>query len=289
MNEIHTRLGIRATCGIGTNLYLCKIALDITAKHSPDFIGFLDEETFKKTLWDHRPLTDFWRIGGGTAERLARYGILTMRDIAETPEDYLYRWFGIDGELLIDHAWGRESTTMKDIKNYRAKTNCLSSGQVLMRDYSFEEARLIVKEMLDLMCLELVSKRLITDSVSIYIGYSNSLDLPGAKGTASIAKKTNADSLIVPAVTALYDHIVNPAYPVRRININMNRVVPDSGAEQLSLLDEIDTTKDKAIQETVLQIKSRYGKNAILKGMNFEEAATTRERNRQIGGHKSGE
>lgn len=289
MNEIHTRLGIRATCGIGTNLYLCKIALDITAKHSPDFIGFLDEETFKKTLWDHRPLTDFWRIGGGTAERLARYGIFTMRDIAETPEDYLYSWFGIDGELLIDHAWGRESTTMKDIKNYRAKTNCLSSGQVLMRDYSFEEARLIVKEMLDLMCLELVSKRLITDSVSIYIGYSNSLDLPGAKGTASIAKKTNADSLIIPAVTALYDHIVNPAYPVRRININMNRVVPDSGAEQLSLLDEIDTTKDKAIQETVLQIKSRYGKNAILKGMNFEEAATTRERNRQIGGHKSGE
>lgn len=289
MNEIHTRLGIRATCGIGTNLYLCKIALDITAKHSPDFIGFLDEETFKKTLWDHRPLTDFWRIGSGTAERLARYAIFTMRDIAETPEDYLYSWFGIDGELLIDHAWGRESTTMQDIKNYRAKTNCLSSGQVLMRDYSFEEARLILKEMLDLMCLDLVSKRLITDSVSIYIGYSNSLNVPGAKGTAAIAKKTNADSLIIPAVTALYDHIVNSAYPVRRININFNRVSSDNGAEQLSLLDEVDTTKDKAIQETVLQIKSRYGKNAILKGMNFEEAATTRERNRQIGGHKSGE
>lgn len=289
ISEIHKRLGVRATCGIGTNLYLCKIALDITAKHSPDFIGYLDEQTFQDTMWNHKPLTDFWRIGGRTAELLARYGIFTMGDIARTPEDVLYKWFGIDAELLIDHAWGRESTTIQDIKNYRAKSNCLSSGQVLMRDYSFTEARLIVKEMLDLICLDMVSKNLITDSVSLYVGYSNSLDIPGAKGTANITKKTNADSLIIPAVTALYDHIVNPEYPVRRININCNRVVSDGGAEQLSMFDEDDTVKNKVIQETMLKIKSKYGKNAILKGMNFEDAATTRERNRQIGGHKSGE
>lgn len=289
MDEIYNKIGVRATCGIGTNLYLCKIALDITAKHSPDFIGFLDEEAYRQTMWNHKPLTDFWRIGGRTAERLVRYGIFTMGDIAKTPEDILYKWFGIDAELLIDHAWGRESTTMKDIKNYRAKSNCLSSGQVLMRDYSFMEARLIVKEMLDLLCLDMVSKNLITDSISIYIGYSNTLAVPGAKGTANITKKTNADSLIIPAVTALYNHIVNPNYPIRRINITCNRVTSDNCAEQLTVFDEDDTIKNKVIQETMLGIKARYGKNAILKGMNFEEAATTRERNQQIGGHKSGE
>ncbi len=288
MDEIYKRVGVRATCGIGTNLYLSKIALDITAKHSPDFIGFLDEEAFKKTMWQHKPLTDFWRIGNGTAERLARYGIYTMEDIAKAPEDLLYKLFGIDAELVIDHAWGRESTTIKDIKNYRAKTNCLSSGQVLMRDYSFLEARLIVKEMLDLLCLDMVNKNLITDSVSLYVGYSNSLNVHGVHGTANIGKQTNADSLIIPAVTSLYDRIVNREYPVRRINLTCNRVVNDNGAEQLSVFDDEDTIKNKVIQETVLKIKSRYGKNAILKGMNFQEAATTRERNQQIGGHKAG-
>ena len=288
MEEIYKHVGVRATCGIGTNLYLCKIALDITAKHSPDFIGFLDEDDFKKTMWKHKPLTDFWRIGRGTAERLAKYGIYTMEDIALAPEDLLYKWFGIDAELLIDHAWGRESTTIKDIKNYRAKTNCLSSGQVLMRDYSFSEARLIVKEMVDVLCLDMVAKNLITDSVSLYVGYSNALDIPGAHGTAAISKQTNADSVIIPAVTSLYDRIVNREYPVRRINLTCNRVVNDNGAEQLSFFDEEDTVKNKVIQETMLRIKSRYGKNAILKGMNFQESATTRERNQQIGGHKAG-
>ncbi len=290
MDEIYKKIGVRATCGIGTNLYLCKIALDITAKHSPDFIGILDEEKYRKTMWNHKPITDFWRIGKGTAERLARYSIFTMGDIAKTPEEILYKWFGIDAELLIDHAWGRESTTMADIKSYKAKSNCLSSGQVLMRDYTFLEARLIIKEMLDLLCLDMVSKKLVTDSVSVYVGYSNVLKISGAKGTAQIAVKTNADSLIIPAVTTLYDRIVNPKYPVRRINITVNRVAPDTGAEQLTLFDNTaDTDKNRIIQETVLKIKAKHGKNAILKGMNFEEAATTRERNRQIGGHKSGE
>ena len=287
MDEVYKRVGVRATCGIGTNLYLCKIALDITAKKSPDFIGILNEKSYRETMWNHKPLTDFWRIGNGTAERLARYGINTMADIAHTPEDILYKWFGIDAELLIDHAWGRESTTMSDIKNYQAKSNCLSSGQVLMRDYTFLEARLIVKEMLDLLCLDMVSKKLITDSFSLYVGYSNTLGVSGAKGTAQTAKKTNADSLIIPAVISLYDRVVNPNYPVRRINITCNRVVADNGAEQLTLFDEIDTDRNRRLQETMLKIKARYGKNSILKGMNFQDAATTRERNEQIGGHKA--
>lgn len=289
MDEIYKRVGVRAACGIGTNLYLCKIALDITAKHSPDFIGMLDEETYRETMWNHKPLTDFWRIGHGTASRLAKYGIFTMGDIAHAPEDILYNRFGIDAELLIDHAWGRESVTMEDIKAYKAKTNCLSSGQVLIRDYSFCEARLILKEMLDLLCLDMVSKKLVCDSVSIYVGYSNSLDIPGAKGTADVAVKTNADSLIIPAVTALYNKIVNPRYPVRRINITCNRVTEDMGAQQLSVFSENDAEKNKIIQQTVLKIKAKHGKNSILKGMNLEPAATTRERNLQIGGHKSGE
>lgn len=287
MDEVYKRLGIRATCGIGTNLYLCKIALDITAKHSPDYIGFLDEESYIKTLWKHTPLTDFWRIGGRTAQRLAKYGILTMEDIAKAPEDMLYKWFGIDAELLIDHAWGRESTTIKDIKNYRSKSHCLSSGQVLMRDYNYSEARLIVKEMLDLLCLDMVSKNLITDSITLYVGYSNTLDVPGVNGTANIIKKTNSDTLIIPAVISLYDHIVNPEYPVRRINLTCNRVTSCQEAEQLSLLDTDDTSKNRVLQETMLGIKARFGKNAVLKGMNFNEAATTRERNNQIGGHKA--
>ncbi len=287
MDEVHKRVGVRATCGIGTNLYLCKIALDITAKHSPDFVGALDEKTYRETMWNYTPITDFWRIGKGTAERLARYGIYTMGDIAHTPEEFLYKWFGIDAELLIDHAWGRESTTMQDIKNYKSKTNCLTSGQVLMRDYSFLEARLIIKEMLDLLCLDMVSKKLITDSFSLYVGYSNTLNIQGARGTAQTAKKTNADSLVIPAVTSLYDRIVNPMYPVRRINITCNNVVADNGAEQLTLFDEADTNKNRILQETMLKIKSRYGKNSILKGMNYEDAATTRERNCQIGGHKA--
>ena len=289
MGDVFKKVGVRAACGIGTNLYLCKVALDITAKHSADFIGFLDEELYKTTMWNHKPITDFWRIGKGTAERLSKYGIYTMGDIARTPEDILYKWFGIDAELLIDHAWGREPTTIEDIKSYKAKSNCLSSGQVLMRDYSFFEARLILKEMLDLLCLDMVDKKLVTDSISIYVGFSNSLCLPSARGTAHLAVKTNADSLVIPAVTALYDRIVDDKYPVRRINITANRVIEDTNAQQLSIFQQPDTEKNKIIQGTLLKIKSKYGKNAILKGINFEAAATTRERNRQIGGHKSGE
>lgn len=295
MGEILREVGVRATCGIGTNLYLAKIALDITAKHAPDFIGVLDEISFKEILWDHKPLTDFWRIGKGTATTLERYGIKTMRQIAEMDEDFLYSLFGIDAELLIDHAWGREPVTISDIKAYKPKINSLSSGQVLMRDYSFEEGRLIVREMMDLLCLDLVDKGLVTDSVSVYIGYSNALHDDPVRGTAKLNKYTSADSVILPAVTGLYDRIVDRKKPVRRINISCNHVTEDDPnvSVQLSLFDNIEEDasekRNQKVQKAVLDIKKKYGKNAVLKGMNFSEAATTRERNRQIGGHKSGE
>ena len=246
-------------------------------------------------LFRSTPLTDFWRIGKGTATTLQRYGITTMRQIAEMDEDFLYKVFGIDAELLIDHAWGREPVTIADIKSYKPKTNSVSSGQVLMRDYSFEEGRLIVREMMDLLCLDLVEKGLVTDSVTLYIGYSNALNEEPARGTAKLNKVTSADSVILPAVTAVYDRIVDRKKPVRRINISCNNVTQYDQNDwvQLSLFDNIEADasakRNQKMQKAVIDIKKKYGKNAILKGMNFNEAATTRERNRQIGGHKSGE
>lgn len=290
MDDITRKVGVRATCGIGSNLYLCKVALDITAKHAADFIGELNEESYCRTLWSHRPLTDFWRVGHGTARTLAQHGIFTMGDIAHAPEETLYRLFGIDAELLIDHAWGREPTTIADIKAYKAKNNCLANGQVLMRDYTFDEGRLIAKEMADAMCLELLSKKLVTASVTLHVGYTNQANMKSTHGTATLAVETNEDTLVIPAVTALYDRIVHPDVPVRRMSITCNRVLPDPGVRQLTLFDSsIDQSRTRKIQDTVLQIKTKFGKNAILRGINLEEAATTRERNRQIGGHKSGE
>ncbi len=290
MQDVFESVGVRATCGIGTNLYLAKVALDITAKHSPDFIGMLDEISYKATMWNHTPLTDFWRVGRGTARRLEQKGIFTMGDIANTPEELLYNWFGIDAELLIDHANGREPTRLCDIKAYKSKTNCLTSGQVLMCDYSFVDAQIIVKEMMDSLCTDMVEKGLVTDSVTMYVGYSNSLNMDFARGSASVAIPTNADTLLIPAAVNLYKRIVDARYPIRRINITCNRVVKDCGVTQLSLLDDNEKLiKNKVIQETVLDIKKRFGKNSILKGISLSCAATARERNRQIGGHKSGE
>jgi len=289
MAEVLEKVGIRATCGIGSNMYLAKIALDITAKHAEDFIGELDEESYKEKLWDHRPLTDFWRIGPGTARRLERVGIFTMGDIARTDPDLLYSWFGIDAELLIDHAWGREPTEIAHIKSYKSKTNCIASGQVLMRDYSFSEARLIVKEMTDLMCLELVDTGMVTESVTLQVGFSNKLNLPPVKGTAKLPQPTASDEVVIPAVVEVYDKITPRDLPLRRINLTCNRIVP-AGAVQISFFDDPDEVKNNyELQKTVLGIKKKFGKNAIVKGMNLEKAATTMERNRQIGGHKSGE
>lgn len=289
MSDIFNELGIRATCGIGTNLYLTKVALDITAKHDADYIGELDEKSYSKLLWSHKPLTDFWRIGPGIANKLAIYGILTMGDIVHTDEDLLYHLFGVDAELLIDHVWGREPTTIADIKNYKSQNNCLTSGQVLMCDYPYEEGKLIVKEMMDLLCLDLVEKNLVTKSVTLHVGYSNHLKLNPAHGTFRLDDETNSDLILIPAITSLYEQIINPDFPIRRVNISCNNVIPEEFHQYSFFTDIVELEKNRKVQKAVLEIKHKFGKNAILKGMNFEEGAMTRERNHQIGGHKSGE
>lgn len=288
MQDVLDKTGIRATCGIGTNLYLTKIALDITAKHSPDFIGYLDENLFQEQLWDHKPLTDFWRIGVGTQARLEKYGIYTMRDIANANEDTLYRIFGIDAELLIDHAWGRETCTMADIKSYKSSAKSLSSGQVLMRDYNFEEGKLIIKEMIDLLSLDLVSQNLVTKSVSLNIGYSISNEMPPARGSVSLETAVNSDKVLRDELVKLYDRIVDRYTPIRRVNISCNNVSKEEYV-QFSFFDDVEALeKERKIQSVVVELKKKYGKDAVLKGMNFNDAATTIERNHQIGGHKSG-
>ena len=290
IDEIYETLHIRATCGIGTNLYLTKVALDIMSKHSPDFIGELNEESYKQKLWEHRPLKDFWRVGRRTERKLASYGIYTMKDITEADEELLYKLFGIDAELLIDHAWGRESTTMRDIKNFKPSTNSLSSGQVLACDYEYESGKLIVKEMMDLMCLDMVSKHLVSKSFTLHVGYSNYLDEDPAHGTFSLLDETNADVVLIPEIVKLYEEVVDPKMPIRRIYIVANNV-KEEGYHQLSIFDNEDKEelkdKNRKLQEAVLGIKNRYGKNAILKGMNLEEGGTTVERNSQIGGHRA--
>ena len=289
IKDVKDTVGTICTCGIGTNLYLAKIALDIKAKHAVDFIGVLDEESYRAELWEHRPITDFWQIGEGKATRLRNRGITSMHDVALASEDLLYNLFGIDAELLIDHAWGRESTTIADIKAYRSKSKSLSSGQVLMRDYKYQEGEIIAKEMMDQLCLDMAAKKLATDSVSLYVGYSYTQGVPGAGGTAKLATETNLATMLVPAIETLYRRIVDPRFVIRRVCLSCNNVVEDIGVLQLNMFE--DTTKqlrDKAIQETMLGIRAKYGKNSILKGVNFDPAATGRERNLQIGGHRSG-
>lgn len=289
LNDIYNTLKLRATCGIGTNLYLAKIALDITAKHSPDFIGYLDEELYCTKLWDHTPLTDFWRIGKGTANKLASYGIYTMGQIAKTDEDFLYRIFGIDAELLIDHAYGREPVTIADIKAYRPKSHSISSGQVLPCDYDFKKARLIVKEMTDLLCLQLVDKQLVTESITLQIGYSKGSGMGSVSGTAHMPVATSSDALAIPAVVKLYDELANPCHMIRRVNLSCNNVKPEGYLQYSFFADTGEQDKHRKLQQAMLKIKKKYGENAILKGINLEDGATTMERNLQIGGHRSGE
>ena len=289
MKDVRDTVGTICTCGIGTNLYLAKIALDLTAKHAEDFIGELDEESYRGKLWDHRPITDFWRISTGTEARLKRYGISTMRGIAMADEECLYRCFGIDAELLIDHAWGREPTTIADIKGYKSKSKSLSSSQVLMRDYKYSEGELIAKEMIDQLCIDMAAKKLVTESISLYVGYSYTEGVPGVGGTAQFARPTNLAVEVVPAIAALYRRIVNPTYVIRRIGLSCNGVVEDPQMLQLNMFEDVNRQlREKALQEALLAIRAKYGKNSVLKGMNYQEAATGRERNNQIGGHRSG-
>lgn len=333
--------GITATAGIGTNMYLCKIAMDIVAKHiEPDKNGVriaeLDEMSYRRLLWNHRPLTDFWRVGRGYSKKLEKIGLYTMGDIARCSigkstdyynEELLYKLFGINAELLIDHAWGYEPCTMEDVKAYKPETNSISSGQVLHCPYEFDKARLVVKEMIDLMALDLVDKGLVTNQIVLTIGYdienitdkNRSQSYKGtvttnyygkkvpksAHGTTNLPKQTSSTTLITNAVMELYDKIVNKKLLIRRINIVANKLVDEHSVknankyEQLDLFTDYEILKkqrekenaeserEKRMQNTILDIKKKFGKNAILKGMNLQEGATAKDRNNQIGGHKA--
>ena len=339
--DVLKTIGITATAGIGTNLYLAKIAMDIQAKHIPADqngvkIAELDEMSYRRLLWSHRPLTDFWRVGRGYAKKLEEHGLLTMGDIARCSlgkptdyynEDLLYKLFGINAELLIDHAWGWEPCTIADIKAYKPSTNSLGSGQVLQSAYTFDKAKLIVREMTDLLVLDLVDKRLVTDQLVLTVGYDiENLTNPKIKksyhgaittdhygravpktahSSVNLGRQTSSTKLILDAVTELFERIVDENLLVRRINITANHVVDEAtvqktdNLEQLDLFtdyaaerakkeaEEAELAREKRMQKAILDIKKKHGKNAILKGMNLEEGATTVDRNRQIGGHKA--
>ena len=340
MEKVYEEMGVRATAGIGTNLYLTKIALDITAKHAEDFIGILDEESYKEKLWDHRPLTDFWRIGSATARKLEGIGITTMRQIAAADEELLYQMFGIDAELLIDHAWGVEPVTIADIKAYKPKSNSLTIGQVLMRDYTVAEGRVILREMVEDLCLDMMRKNLRTTSMTIHVGYSRTRsdherwsegsraikysraggeerawrETQFARGTVSVPVPTNSADILAPEALRLYGDIMDEKRLIRRFHVYCNDVREDTGEEQLTMfgtqafadnrssgdgsemnnesgmyMSEEKIEESKAIQQAMVDIKARFGKNAIFKSSDLKDEATALERNRQIGGHKSGE
>lgn len=333
--DVLATTGITATAGISTNLYLCKVAMDIVAKHIPADrngvrIAELDEMTYRRTLWSHQPLTDFWRVGRGYAKKLEEHRMFTMGDVARQSlqnEDVLYKLFGINAELLIDHAWGWEPCTIADIKAYKPSFNSLGSGQVLHCPYTAEKAKLVVREMADLLVLDLVDKGLVTDQIVLTVGYDienltdskRSRSYKGevttdhygrkipkhAHGTGNLGKYTSSTREILQAVSELYDRIVDPDLLVRRLNIVANHVIDESSVpatpetEQLDLFTDYEARnrqqaedaaaleREKRQQEAILSIKKKFGKNAILKGMNLEEGATARDRNAQIGGHKA--
>ena len=336
IRDVLATAGITATAGIGTNMYLAKVAMDIVAKKMPADkdgvrIAELDEMSYRRELWDYRPLTKFWRVGRGIAEKLAVYGIDTMGKIARMSiqnEGLLYRLFGVNAELLIDHAWGWEPCTIEAVKAYRPETNSFSSGQVLQEPYTFKKARVVIREMAEGMALDLVSKRLVTDQLVLTVGYdaecltrpeirekyhgeitTNHYGKPVPKhahGTFNFERPTSSSRLIMDGATELFDRCVNPDLLIRRLNLTTNHVVSeasvsaqDCAPQQLDLFTDYEALekqrqaeqakldKERRMQEAQLKIKKRFGKNAILRGLNFEEGATAKERNKQIGGHKA--
>ncbi len=287
MNLIASELHIPSTAGIGTNLYLAKIALDITAKHAPDHMGLLTEELYRETLWEHKPITDFWGIARGKSARLAKCGILSMGDVARAPGELLYKLFGIDAELLIDHAWGRESCTMADIKSYRSKSHSVSFSQILPRDYSAEEARTVLTEMVLHGSQELRRRRVISDRVSLGIGYSRDA-APWSHGSVRLDSATAAESLFRPRVLALYDSLADPRFKVRRLGISFDNVV-DEGCEGYDFFTDWEKVeREKQREKAVLALQERYGKNAVLRGTSLLREGTQMERNGMIGGHRAG-
>lgn len=340
IQDVYQKTGITATAGIGTNLYLCKVAMDIVAKHVKEDengvrIAELDEMEYRRLLWNHKPLTDFWRVGRGYVKKLEEHGLFTMGDIARCSlgkpgdyykEDLLYQLFGINAELLIDHAWGWEPCTIADVKSYKPSVNSLGTGQVLKSPYEYEKAKLVVKEMTEQLALDLIEKQLVTDQIVLTVGYDIAnlsdtkvqknyqgevtTDRYGRKvpkhahGTANLGQKTSSAILMVKAIMNLYETIVDTKLLVRRINLAANHVTPEKEIENntfeqmdiFSLMEEHAEEKqmekeklerEKKIQQAILTIKKKYGKNAVLKGTSFEEGATTRDRNKQIGGHKA--
>lgn len=285
--------GIPATCGLGSNLYLAKVALDITAKHSPDFFGVLDEQSYQATMWNHRPITDFWRVGPGTARRLKKLGLETMGQVAlyANPER-LYKELGIDAEILIDHAWGKEPVTIADIKAYRRRSHSLTNGQVLPCGYTPAEARIIVTEMLDQSCLDLVAKGLVASSVSLAVhcsvGEWGQALYDGA--TVRFGSPTNARSIVLPRVLAAYDRMACSDAKIHRVMIVCNDVQEEDRVQQ-SLFEGYDPVleRERQRQETILDVKRRFGKNSLVRGTDLMPKATQMERNLQIGGHRSGE
>ena len=287
MNEIAAKMHIPSTSGIGTNLYLAKIALDITAKHSKDHIGYLDEESYIKTLWNHRPITDFWQIAQGTERRLAKYGIHDMEGIAKAPTDLLYKVFGVNAELLIDHAWGRESCLMEDIKNYRSKSKSVSFSQVLPSDYTYEQAKNVMMEMVIHGCQEMMRRKVITNKVGIFVGYTFGGREPTG-GTIRMIETTNLPSHLQPYVEKLFEKTTDRVTPIRRLGINFEDVC-DEGCEGYDLFTNFEEVeREKKREHAILEIADKYGKNAILRGLNYMDGATQRERNTFIGGHRAG-
>lgn len=287
MNEIANRLHIPSTAGIGTNLYLAKIALDITAKHSKDHIGILDEQTYCQTLWKHRPIEDFWQIAHGTATKLARYAIYDMEGVAKAPQDLLYKLFGVNAELLIDHAWGRESCLMQDIKNYRSKTKSVSFSQVLPKDYDYEGAKLVMTEMVANGCYEMMRRHVITNKVGIFVGYTYG-GRESTGGTIRMTVTTNLNSKILPYVMDLFERTTDKQTAIRRLGIDFEDVC-DEACEGYDLFTDFNAVeREKRREQAVLDIKDKFGKNSILRAINYMDGATQRERNTFIGGHRAG-
>lgn len=284
MAEIAEKKGIPSAAGIGTNLYLAKIALDCTSKKSKDNIGFLDEELFKRTMWRHRPLTDFWHIAGGIARRLAKKGIYDMYGIAHYPPELLYREFGIDAELLIDHAWGRESCTMQDIKNYRGKSSSVSTSQILFEDYSCEKARIVMESMVRSGAYELMRRGVATNIVNIFIGYSRDV-IPPSKGHIRMSSVTNLSSIIVPHVMKCFDEVVVCDKLIRRLGIEFANVIDEANERYDLFTDMAEVEREKRRELAAIRIQDRFGKNALIRAADLQEGATTKIRNTLIGGH----
>lgn len=284
INAVFEKTGICAAAGIGTNLFLAKVALDITAKHTDDHIGYLDEAEFKRTVQSHQPITDIWNIGKGTAKRLEKYGVFDLRGVAELPEKLLYKEFGVNAKHLIEHANGIEPCTIKDIHSFKPKSTSLSHSQILFEDYNHSDTLLVLKEMVDKQVLELVEKHMVTDSISLYIGYSKDIAKPTG-GTRKIGEYTNSYKKLMGYFEELYRETTLKNAPIRKISIGINNLQDDSMASITFFTDFESEEKEKNLQNAIISIKNKYGKNAVLKGISYTERGTARTRNKLIGGH----